>query len=145
MSEAIGLLESVVSYDLAPIAQDLARWLRTRPGVSDVQPPVLAPRPATLRPRLPMPIALPLPGFLSNKRQPSFEIRFAFKGERRVFRYYVEALDDPATVRDTLRVHTNGELMVRVPDEYGHIVANEIYYSNRSTSATVMGNPAPRA
>lgn len=92
---------------------------------------------------MPVALPLPLPPFLATKPQPSFEIRFTFKGHRRVFRYFIEALDDPVTVRQVLRVHTNGELMVVVPDEYGHIMPNEIYYSNRSTAAAVLGGIAP--
>jgi hypothetical protein len=134
-----------VTSDLALIAQDLARWLRNKPGVTEVQPPIMDPKLPRPRPRLPMPVALPLPvpPFLSPKPQPSFEIRFTFKGHRRIFRYYVEAVDDPVTVRQVLKVHTNGELMVAVPDEYGHIMANDIYYGNRSEAAAVLGGVAP--
>jgi hypothetical protein len=134
-----------VTTDLALIAQDIARWLRNKPGVTEVQPPEMAPKLSRPRPRLPIPVALPLPvpSFLSPKHTPGFEIRFTFKGHRRVFRYFVEAVDDPVTIRQEFRVHTNGELLVVVPDEYGHIMPNEIYYGNRSTAAAVLGGIAP--
>lgn len=130
---------------LAPVALDLARWLRNKPGVTEVQPPVMSPRMPKARTRLPMPAALPLPipRFLKSKRQASFEIRCTYKGKRRVFRYFVETLDDAGDMRDVLVVHTNGELLVEVPDEFGHLLPNDIYYDNRSRTVSVLGGYNP--
>ena len=126
--------------DLAGIATDLVRWLQAKPGVSNVQAPNLSPHSTGPRFRVPV----PLPPAL-RRPTPSFEIRFTFKGRPRVFRYFIEMFDDPDTIRNTLRVHTNGELMVRVPDAYGHLQENDIYYSNRSATATTLGKTAPNS
>jgi hypothetical protein len=46
-------------------------------------------------------------------------------------------------VLETLKVHTNGELMVRVPDEYGAALRpNDIYYNNWSAASAVLGEPS---
>lgn len=116
------------------IPEELARWLRTRPGVADVRV-TTEPR---KRPRLP----LPLPPAL-RPQQPSFELHFAFKGRPRVFRYFIEQQDDAQTIINTLRVHTNGELMVTVPNDFGQAQPNDIYYSNRSAVGAGLGDPAP--
>lgn len=85
---------------------------------------------------------LPLPPAL-RRPEPSFEIHMIYKGQARQFRYFFEQIDDEATMMSILRVHTNGELMVRVPNEFGQPMANDIYYGNRSTSAPGLGDPAP--
>lgn len=57
-----------------------------------------------------------------------------------MLRYFIEAVDDPNLVREALKVHTNGELMVRVPDAYGAALQpNDIYYGNRSATGSVLG------
>ena len=116
------------------IPEEMARWLRTRPGVADVRV-VIAPR---KRSRLP----LPLPPAL-RPPQESFELHFTFKGTPRVFRYFIEQQDDVQTILDTLRVHTNGELMVTVPNDFGQALPNDIYYSNRSVAGSGLGHLAP--
>jgi hypothetical protein len=68
-----------------------------------------------------------------------------FKNEHRVFRYFIEHFDEYETIKNTLRVHTNGELMVRVPNEFGHLMPNDIYYGNRSEAASTLGKAAPSA
>jgi hypothetical protein len=129
-----------VTIDVLPIANDLARWLQSRAGVTDVRPPIMAPKQPTRR----FPLPVPVPAFLlPGGKGPAFEISFTYKGEPRTFRYFIEAPDDPATIGQTLRVHTNGELIVRVPDEYGHLMPNDIYYDNRSAAAQGMGSAAP--
>jgi hypothetical protein len=62
-----------------------------------------------------------------------------------VFRYIIEQLDDPASVKNMFRVHTTGELMVEIPDNFGHIMPNDIYYGNRSEAAAALGSVAPPA
>ena len=127
-----------MTIDVQSIANDLARWLQSRAGVTDVRPPVMSPKQARRR------FPLPVPAFLSPAGTgPAFEISFTYKGEPRTFRYFIEAPDDPATIAQTLRVHTKGELIVRVPDEYGHLMPNDIYYDNRSAAAQGMGSAAP--
>jgi hypothetical protein len=60
-----------------------------------------------------------------------------------VLRYFIEAFDDFTLVCETLKVHTNGELMVRVPDEYGAALRpNDIYYGNRGGAGAVLGEVA---
>jgi hypothetical protein len=122
------------------IADDIARWLTRKAGVRDVGPPLLTPR-STARRGLPF----PRPPFLPKIPHPSFEIQFMFKGETRLFRYIIEQFDDIEAIKDTLRVHTNGELMVRVPDEFGALMPNVIYYENRSVAGSALGHVAPRA
>ena len=126
-----------MATDLEPVIEGLVRWLRTKPGVSEVRQPVLAPRAS--RPRLP----LPMPKSLRGGHDPSFELHFTYKGVPRVFRYFIEQVDEPTTMLNTLRVHTNGELMVRVANDFGQIMSNDIYYANRSVAASVLGKPAP--
>jgi hypothetical protein len=101
-----------------------------------VHPALPPPRAGGLRARLPLPPALRIPN-------PSFELHFTFKGQPRLFRYFIEQADDPEAILTTLRVHTNGELLVRVPNEYGQLLPNEIYYGNRSTTAPGLGDLAP--
>jgi hypothetical protein len=125
----------VVAEDVR-IAEELARWLRTRPSAHDVQV-IRAPH-AVRRHGL----RLPKPPFLQTPT-PTFEIRLVYKGEPRLLRYYIEQDDDPVAMVSTLLVHTNGELMVRVPMEYGHLAPNDIYYRNGSRFAPGVGDPAP--
>jgi hypothetical protein len=125
-----------VAADYSLIAQDLARWLQTRPGVRDVHVAQAEARRGGLLGRLPKPPAL-------RGTEPSFEIRFHYKGQPRIFRYFLEQTDDTEAILGTLRVHSNGELLVRVPNEYGQLLPNEIYYGNRSTTAPGLGDPAP--
>ena len=131
-----------MAVDRGAIAAALAAWLRSKPGVRDVQAPNLA----TRRPASRIPIPFPLPSFLNigGGPAPSFELRFTFKEQPRTFRYFIEQQDDQETIINVLRVHTNGDLLVRVPDEYGHIVPNDIYYSNRSSAGAAYGSAAPR-
>jgi hypothetical protein len=42
-----------------------------------------------------------------------------------------------------LTVHTSGELMVMVPDAVGALMPNDIYYGNRFTEASALGEPVP--
>jgi hypothetical protein len=114
----------------------MARWLQTRPGVHDVQISLPQGRRSGTRRRLPLPPAL-------RGTAPSFEIRFIYKGQPRLFRYLLEQVDDTQAILSTLRVHTNGELLVRVPNEHGQLLPNEIYYGNRSATAPGLGDPAP--
>jgi hypothetical protein len=127
-----------LAADISFIARETARWLQTMPGVRDLHVAPAAPRHGGLRARLPLPLPPALRG-----TDPSFEIRFTYKGQPRIFRYYIEQVDDVETVLNTLRVHSNGELLVRVPNEYGQLLPNEIYYGNRSATAAGLGNPAP--
>jgi hypothetical protein len=116
-----------VAAEYHPLAQDLVRWLRTKPGVSDLQPPITPPKPRRSR--------LPKPPFVGDGPQPDFELHFTYKGQPRLFRYFIEQPDDPQTMLDNMRVHTNGELMVRVPNSYGQLLPNDIYYANRSAAS----------
>jgi hypothetical protein len=117
------------------IADGLARYLGALSGVSEVHAPLFAPaRPAKRR--------LPVPRFLT-KQGATFEISFVYKNEPRTFRYYFDGKDDLRAAGEILRVHSNGELMVRVPDDYGHVVPNDIYYVNRIDIAP--GTLAPRS
>lgn len=129
-----------MAADRSYIARELGRWLQTRPGVGELRVNLNPARTGGIR--VPMPLPLPLPPFLRG-RQPSFELRFVYKGEPRQFRYFLEQTDDPGTMLSTLRVDTNGELLVRVPNAYGQLMPNDIYYGNRSTTAPGLGEPAP--
>jgi hypothetical protein len=123
-----------LTTDLTTVADNLAAYLRTRSGISDVHVRLGATRQGKKR--------LPIPPFLVQQR-PAFEINFIYKNEPRSFRYYVDPREDPRVVGNLFRVHTNGELMVRVPDDYGRIVPNDIYFVNRIDVA--QGMQAPRA
>lgn len=125
-----------MANEYARVAEALVHWLRTRPGVTDVE---LVEVPARRRAERP---ALPKPGFLKTA-VPDFVIRFNYKGEQRNFRYMIEHKDDVTSLLSTLRVHTNGELMVRVPNAVGRLEPNDIYYRNRSSFAPGVGDPAP--
>ena len=124
-----------MTTDLASVADNLAAYLRTRSGISDVRVR-LGPVARQGKKRL------PIPHFLA-KQGPAFEINFVYKNEPRTFRYYVDPREDPRTVADLFRVHSNGELMVRVRDDYGRIVPNDIYFVNRIDVAA--GMLAPRS
>jgi hypothetical protein len=122
--------------NIAVLANDIALWLRRKSGVADVQ---------TLRPT-PKPAArsrFPRPPFRPAAALPAFELRFTFKGEHRVFRYFIEEFDDATTAREMLQVHTNGELLIRVPNSAGFPRENDIYYGNRTEAAAVLGKAAP--
>ena len=124
-----------MTTDMTTIADSLARYFRALAGVSEVRGPLFTPaRPAKRR--------LPVPRFLS-KQGAAFEISFIYKNEPRTFRYYIDGKDDLRAAGEILRAHSNGELMVRVPDDYGHVVPNDIYYVNRIDSAP--GTLAPRS
>jgi hypothetical protein len=116
------------------IAEEMARWLRTRSGASEVR--------VAFEPRKRSKLPLPVPRAL-RPPQPSFELHFMFKGRPRVFRYFIEQQDDAQMILSTLKVHTNGELMVTVPNGFGQPQPNDIYYSNRSTTAPGLGEPSP--
>lgn len=124
-----------MTTDLTTIADNLAAYLRSRSGISDVHVRLGAAAGKDKK-------RLPIPPFLAKQR-PAFEINFIYKNEPRTFRYYVDPREDLRVVGDLFRVHTNGELMVRVPDDYGRIVPNDIYFVNRIDVA--QGVPAPRA
>jgi hypothetical protein len=125
-----------VANDYARLAEALVQWLRTRPGVTDVEQVELTAPHRAGRP------ALPKPSFL-KLQVPDFVIRFNYKGEQRNFRYIIEHKDELTSLLSTLRVHTNGELMVRVPNAVGRLEPNDIYYRNRSSFAPGVGDPAP--
>jgi hypothetical protein len=127
--------ENTMSTEMTAIADSLARYFRTLAGVSEVRDPVFASPPPTKR-RLPVPS-------LKSKKGAAFEISFVYKGEPRTFRYYFDGKDDLRSAGGILRAHSNGELMVRVPDDYGHVVPNDIYYVNRIAGAP--GSLAPRS
>ncbi|MDB5059546.1 MAG: hypothetical protein JWO59_3018 [Chloroflexi bacterium] len=135
MGHAEGALD-----DVSFIANDIAKWLTSKAGVRDVHAPLITPRSVT-RGRFPF----PKPPFRPKALAPSFEIRFMFKNEHRLFRYFLEHVDDLETIENTLHVHTNGELMIRIPNAFGHLMPNDIYYGNRSASASTLGKVAPRA
>jgi len=121
-----------LTYDV--ITQELVRFLRSKPGTSEVQPAIMSPAPHKARSLFPFP--LPKPPRKAGPPAPTFEIHFTYKGQPRVFRYIIEQADEAQTMINTLRVHTNGELMVRVPNAYGQLMPNEIYYTNRSAVAS---------
>lgn len=125
-----------MSTEMTAIADNLARYFRTLAGVSEVRDPVFASPPPPKR-------RLPMPSLKSKKQDAAFEISFVYKGEPRTFRYYFDLKDDLRAAGGILRAHSNGELMVRVPDDYGHVVPNEIYYVNRIGGAP--GMLAPRS
>jgi len=113
-----------VTPEVTAIAEDLYRYLRSLGGVSDVHRPVPIHKKPAPRGRPPVPAFIAAPGA-------AFEISFTYKNEARTFRYYVDARDDLRAVTETLRSHTNGELMVRVPGEYGGVEPNDIHYVYR--------------
>jgi len=113
-----------VTPEVTAIAEDLFRYLRAVGGVSDVHRPVPILKKPSPRGRPPTPAFIAIPGA-------AFEISFTYKNEARTFRYYVDARDDLRAVTQTLRSHTNGELLVRVPGEYGDVMPNDIHYVNR--------------
>jgi len=127
-----------MAIEYTTLAHELARWLMARPGVAEVQESVAPRRQGGLLSRLPLP-----PPF-GKPRQADFELRFTYKGQARRFRYFMEGPDDAQTVLGTLRVHTNGELMIRVPNEHGNLLPNDIYYDNR-TATPGHGDPASSA
>jgi hypothetical protein len=112
------------------LADDLTDWLSRKVGVTSVQPPVFPQKPAS---RSRFPFRRP------SASMPSFEIKFVFKGQTRRFRYFIESADDMTTMKNTLRVHTNCELLVLVPDGAHKLLTNDMYYGNRSMTATVLG------
>jgi hypothetical protein len=120
--------------EIQAVADDIAHYLARKAGVSDVQPPVVPPKPVS---RSRLPFARP------HAARASFEIQFTFKGRHRVFRYFIEHFDDLVAVKNTLRVHTNGELMVQVPDGFGNLQTNDMYYGNRSVAASTLGAVVP--
>jgi hypothetical protein len=122
--------------NIALLANDIAQWLTRKSGVNDVQPPRLTPASAP-RSRFSRPPFRPAPA------QPAFELRFTFKGEHRVFRYFIEEFDDATTARQMLQVHTNGNLLIRVPNDAGVPMHNDIYYGNRTEAAAALGKAAP--
>jgi hypothetical protein len=124
-----------MTTELTTIADGLVRYFHSLAGVSEVRGPVFAPP-------LPPKRRLPMPG-LKTKKSATFEISFVYKNEPRTFRYYFDGKDDLRAAGSILRAHSNGELMVRVPDDYGNVVPNDIYYVNRIDSAP--GMLAPRA
>jgi hypothetical protein len=119
--------------DVQVVAASLAAWLSSRSGVTNMQPPIVAAHP-------------PEHSWFHWPRAvvPSFEIKCQYKGRARHFRYFIEHLDDLQSVEDTLRVHTNGELMIQIPDGFGGLQRNDIFYGNSSVAATVLGGEAPR-
>jgi hypothetical protein len=119
--------------DVQVVAADLAGWLSSRSGVTDMRPPIVAPPP-------------PEHSWFHRPKAavPSFEIKCHYKGQARHFRYFIEQLDDLRTMEGTLRVHTNGELLIQIPDGYGGLQRNDIFYGNSSVAATVLGSEAPR-
>ncbi len=125
-----GTHQEVALDEIKDLADDLAAWLSRKDGVSSVQPPVLPGKPS---PRSRFPFRRSAPA------APAFEIRFVFRGQARRFRYIIENRDDLATMKTTLRVHTNGELLVRVPDRANQVMANDIYYGSRSIVAAPLG------
>ncbi|MGH2346317.1 MAG: hypothetical protein ACRDG4_13915 [Chloroflexota bacterium] len=124
-----------MATDLSTIADNLAGYLRARSGVSQVQVRLSAAARQGKK-RLPVPR-------LFTKQGAAFEINFVYKNEPRTFRYYVDRHEDLRAAGELFRVHSNGELMVRVPDDYGRIVPNDIYYVNRIDVAP--GMLAPRS
>lgn len=80
------MTESILQNDNQTVAAYLARWLSSKAGVADVQ--IVVPPPPARRGRLPR------PPFLTPPVSPAFELHLAFKGQRRVFRYFIEAIDD---------------------------------------------------
>ncbi len=124
-----------MTTEMTTIADSLALYFRALAGVSEVHDPVFAPPPPAKR-------RLPRPGFKS-KKSATFEISFVYKNEPRTFRYYFDGKDDLRPAGAILRAHSNGELLVRVPDDYGHVVPNDIYYVNRIDGAP--GTLAPRS
>jgi hypothetical protein len=113
-----------VTPEVTAIAEDLYRYLRSVGGVSEVHRPVPIRKKPAPRGRPPVPAFMAAP-------EAAFEISFVYKYEARIFRYYVDARDDLRAVTETLRSHTNGELMVRVPGGYGDVLPNDIHYVNR--------------
>ncbi len=120
--------------DFGALANDLADWLSGRAGVTSVQ-----------RPLIPQHSAAPRRGPFHRPAAaaPAFEIRFTFKGRPRRFRYFIEGVDDSATMKATLRVHSNGELLVTVPDGPTSLMPNDIHYDSRFVAAGVFGEVAP--
>jgi hypothetical protein len=127
--------ENLMTNEMTTIADGLAGYFHALAGVSEVRGPVYAAAPPAKR-------RLPVPGFRS-KKSAAFEISFVYKNEPRTFRYYFDGKDDLRAAGAILRAHSNGELMVRVPDDYGHVIPNDIYYVNRIDSAP--GSLAPRS
>ena len=59
----------------------------------------------------------------------SWEIRFDYQGLSRHFLYEIQRIDGMDLIRRALFAGTNGELMVRVPDETNStVLTNKIYY-----------------
>jgi len=58
-----------------------------------------------------------------------WEIYFAHRGLVRHYIYHVQRQDPIATMYQALRADTNGELLVRIPNEQQNaLLTNEIYY-----------------
>lgn len=58
-----------------------------------------------------------------------WELYFTHRGIKRHYIYRVERADPIATMYQALRADTNGELLVRIPDEQATgLLTNTIYY-----------------
>jgi hypothetical protein len=120
--------------EIRALAGELVDWLSQKVGVTSVQPPIFAQK-AAKHSRL----AFHRPG----PKAPAFEIKFIFKNQPRRFRYFIENVDDHAAMINTLRVHSNGELLIRVPDGTSQLWPNDIHYGSRSVAAAALGEEAP--
>ena len=119
--------------EIRALADNLADWLSQKVGVTSVQPPIFAQK-AAKHSRLAF--------HRSRPKAPAFEIKFIFKNQPRRFRYFIENIDGLATMISTLRVHTNGELLIRVPDGSSQLWPNDIHYGSRSVAAAALGEEA---
>ncbi|GAC1433389.1 MAG: hypothetical protein NVSMB65_07230 [Chloroflexota bacterium] len=100
--------------DVAPLAQQLAQYLITVQRAHNVRITELTGAPA---------------------RELSFTLAFTWRDQERTFRYVIRRDDDPERVFKTLRVETQGELLVQQPGfEAGprHLSPNVIYYPVRA-------------
>jgi hypothetical protein len=98
--------------DVAALAQRVAQYLISVQRAHDVRITELVQPPA---------------------KELSFAIAFTWRGQARTFRYVIRRDDDPERLYTTLRVETQGELLVQQPsfDERGRFAANVIYYPVR--------------
>jgi len=93
---------------VAPLAQRMAQYLIAVQRATDVRITELIEPPA---------------------KEVVFTIAFTWRGQQRIFRYVIRRDDEVERLYDTLRVETQGELLVQQPSfELPHQFAENIIY-----------------
>ncbi len=104
-----------MSDELRALAHDLKDFLLKQHRVTNVRGPE------------PLAMATSKPGADEWR---NWEIRFTHRGIPRHYVYHVQRVDPMGTMFQALRTETNGELLVRIPEDQSAtaLVANTLYY-----------------